>query len=540
MLQHGHIIGGRWELVEDRALFGSNGFGKGGLGVVWKARNRVPLTPEQEIVVLKFAQEEKFNPAALIAEARQQAALRHHPHVVEVFYIHQMDDLLFIEMELMPGGSLDARVRRGALSENDAVTIASHVLDALATAHERDIIHRDVKPLNILFDAHGVAKLADFGLARALEDRSRTFSFAGTRRYMAPETLESEDFSASRKSDVWAVGVTLYEMLTGQLPFGSVAATLRDDPPPLPSRLSAHVIAAVQAALSKEEDPRPAAAELRDRLRHPPAARRVAPAESTLPPIHLQPHLVTLSDEPHERTNPTDNAVMVFVPAGEFIMGTTDDEIESLLKQHPEWKREWFDREKPQHRVHLSGYYIYKHPVTVAQYRQFCRETGRQEPRPPSWGWKDDHPIVNVSWHDAVAYCEWADVRLPTEAEWEKAARGTDGRKYPWGDEWDASRCNNYETGPKQTTPVDSYPLGVSPFGAQDMAGNVWEWCSSLYKPYRYDAKDGREDLRAGGSRVLRGGSWFIVGYGCRAAFRLDLAPAGRYFKFGFRCVQSR
>ena len=123
------------------------------------------------------------------------------------------------------------------------------------------------------------------------------------------------------------------------------------------------------------------------------------------------------------RINPKDGAVMVYVPAGEFVMG--DDQM---------------PRSSPRRTVTLDAFWIYKNDVTVAQYRKFCQATGRQMPQTPTWGWKDDHPVVNVTWDDAKAYCDWAGAALPTEAQWEKAARGTDGRMYPWGNEWDAGK----------------------------------------------------------------------------------------------------
>jgi len=138
--------------------------------------------------------------------------------------------------------------------------------------------------------------------------------------------------------------------------------------------------------------------------------------------------------------------------------------------------------------VNLDGYWIYKYEVTVAQYRKFCNETGSNMPEAPSWGWQDDHPIVHVSWDNATAYTQWAGVRLPTEAQWEKAARGTDGRAYPWGNEWDATKCAN-SVGQRlsSTKPIGSYPSDTSPYGALDMAGNVWEWCADWYDGNYYN-----------------------------------------------------
>lgn len=224
---------------------------------------------------------------------------------------------------------------------------------------------------------------------------------------------------------------------------------------------------------------------------------------------------------------------MVLVPAGEFTMGT-DDGLED---------------ECPAHRVFVSDFYIGAHPVTNAQYAEFVKATGRRAP----YHWKDgaipegldDHPVVSVGWHDAVAYCRWrseqtgAVYRLPTEAEWEKAARGTDGRAWPWGNEFDPEKCNTAEGRGKGTTPVTQFPEGRSPYGCYDMAGNVWEWTSSLYRDYPYKADDGRENPEAEGRRVLRGGSWFNMAGSARSAYRGKETPDYAHGAFGFRCVRA-
>ncbi|MBM3241021.1 AAA family ATPase [Candidatus Poribacteria bacterium] len=240
--------------------------------------------------------------------------------------------------------------------------------------------------------------------------------------------------------------------------------------------------------------------------------------------------------------NPIDGAEMVYIPAGEFIMGTSDEQIDALLKKFPDWSRSWFDDEKPQRPVYLDGYWIYKYEVTVAQYRKFCNETGRQMPEAPFWGWQDNHPIVYVSWNDAIAYCDWAKVQLPTEAQWEKAARGTDGRTWPWGNEWDGSKCNSWESGTQKTTPVGSYPQGVSPYGLMDMAGNVWEWCADWYDEKYYTSAPDRNPPGPSSEtwRVLRGGSWFDYPVVARAAVRNRDDPGVRGNDRGFRCSSPR
>lgn len=224
----------------------------------------------------------------------------------------------------------------------------------------------------------------------------------------------------------------------------------------------------------------------------------------------------------------------VDIPSGEFWMGS--DRIS--------------DAEKPIHSVHVEPFAIARYPVTNAQYAVFVQATGREPPRhwegsqpPPHLA---NHPVVHVTWHDAVAYCRWLsqetgrEYRLPTEAEWERAARGaTDRREWPWGDEWDSERCNTAESGPGTTTPVGVYPAGASPEGVLDVAGNVWEWCSSLYRPYPYDAGDGRENTEAEGSRVLRGGSWNGIQTTARCAFRGRIHPDVRFGHVGFRCARG-
>jgi formylglycine-generating enzyme required for sulfatase activity len=226
----------------------------------------------------------------------------------------------------------------------------------------------------------------------------------------------------------------------------------------------------------------------------------------------------------------------VTIPAGEFWMGSDERDKEA------------FDNERPARRIELDEYQIARVPITNAQYALFVTEANVDPPghwrgRQPPKG-EEDHPVVNVSWHDAQAYGRWLTekigraVRLPTEAEWEKAARGDrDGRRYPWGDEWGELMCNSGELGLDDTSPVGLFLSGASPYGALDIAGNVWEWCQSKYKPYPYDADDGREDLKGDGRRVLRGGSFDDGRRLVRCAFRRYLHPGDRFVSLGYRVV---
>jgi formylglycine-generating enzyme required for sulfatase activity len=222
-----------------------------------------------------------------------------------------------------------------------------------------------------------------------------------------------------------------------------------------------------------------------------------------------------------------DRAEMVPVPAGEFWMGSdTEGDAD----------------EKPRHRVYLDAYYIDKHEVTNALYKRFMEAKGQAAPT----YWNNGNfngatqPVVGVSWHDAEAYCKWAGKRLPTEPEWEKAARGTDGRKYPWGDQWDGSKANA-ENKLGKTASVGSYPGGASPYGAHDMAGNVWEWVADWYDKDYYKQSPDRnpQGPNSGSSRVLRGGSWDDNPLLLRTAIRLNITPVNRNNYSGFRCARA-
>ena len=222
---------------------------------------------------------------------------------------------------------------------------------------------------------------------------------------------------------------------------------------------------------------------------------------------------------------------LVRVPAGEFIMGSNDN---------------LWDDWKPQHRVTLPEYWIGKTPVTVAQFAAFVRATGYSaDPRALRSG-KDNHPVNYVSWFDAQAFCKWASemlkrtVRLPSEAEWEKAARGTDGRTYPWGEAAPDKSRANYNNNVGDTTPVGQYsPQGDSPYGCVDMAGNVWQWTNSLYKPYPYNANDGRENSSDTVGRVVRGGSFNLNAGSLPCAYRDNSNPTFRNIYHGFRLRAS-
>jgi formylglycine-generating enzyme required for sulfatase activity len=205
------------------------------------------------------------------------------------------------------------------------------------------------------------------------------------------------------------------------------------------------------------------------------------------------------------------------VPAGEFLMGN-----------------EKYKYQNPEHTLNIPySFWMSRHPITNYLYKTYKNSIG--EDLSLSWTRGDKHPVTSVSWYDAIQYCQWLSnlfrnelptnmiLRLPTEAEWEKAARGVDGREYPWGNVFDINKCNTKESGMRGTTPMGYYsPQGDSPYGCCDMAGNVWEWTHSLFKDYPYYSNDGRETENSDGIRVLRGGSCIRTKGYSRSTFRND------------------
>lgn len=226
-----------------------------------------------------------------------------------------------------------------------------------------------------------------------------------------------------------------------------------------------------------------------------------------------------------------DAGVMLYIPEGEFMRGSENGEID----------------EKPVHRVYLEGYWIGKYEVTFAHYDRFCSATERKLPDDEGWG-RGQRPVLNVSWNDAKAYCDWLSrqtglrFKLPTEAQWEKAARGTDERRYPWGDSDPICSKANYRGCQRKTMPVGSYPAGVSPYGAHDMAGNVWEWCVDWYDRdyYIYSPSYNPQGASSGSSRVIRGGSWNSYTIDLRSACRGTFNPVRKSYAIGLRLCMEK
>jgi formylglycine-generating enzyme required for sulfatase activity len=322
-----------------------------------------------------------------------------------------------------------------------------------------------------------------------------------------------------RSFDLPEVNDTLVEMAE------YIADALDAPPPEPPAPTPAPAPAPVPTPAPSSSPPRVTA----------PSPEPPAPPRVTRPdPIVKLPGGVTLE--------------LIEIPEGAFLMGSSDD---------PDADPD----EKPQHRLHLPTYWIGKTPVTNAQFRPFVEGDGYTNRaywsddgwqwRTSNWQWRtsnkrtqplywndkqwngDAQPVVGMTWYEALAYCRWLSVQtgdnycLPSEAEWEKAARGTDGRIYPWGNQAPDETRANFEGAVRRTTPVGSYPAGASPYGVLDMAGNVWEWTRSEFQKYPYDPDDGREEGSdpAGKQFTLRGGSWNNYRTLVRCAARNGVSP---------------
>jgi len=466
------------------------------------------------------------------------------------------------------------------------------------------IIHRDIKPANIKITPGGKAVLVDFGIAKIYDPNLKTTlgARAVTPGYSPQEQYGQGTTDA--RSDIYSLGATLYTLLTGHQPIESIQRTLGTSLPPLRflnPNLSPWTEPAVLRALEVLPDNRyQSAREFAAALqppRHSPQPAKVAVPSPVRQPITqaraAQPLLArarqgidwfrdcsawillimivvlplcllvgwlysristmtlspTLTDTPippipsntlvssTETLDPNlgnspfqisekDGMRLLYVPAGKFSMGL-----------------DTFPDAKPKHTVYLDPFWIDQTEITNAMYALCVKDGACQTPSDITWsgsGPYNNYPVVYVSWYSAKAYCEWAGRHLPTEAQWEKAARGTDGRIYPWGNEIDCNKANYKENNcGGHTTAVGSYPDGESPYGAQDMAGNVWEWVTDWLDYNYYTSSDSSNPTgpATGQQRVLRGGSWREDAQLARATTRFGEDPDYILSNYiGFRC----
>jgi formylglycine-generating enzyme required for sulfatase activity len=616
------------------------------------------------------------------SEARVIGSLEH-PAIVPVYDYGEENGQPFLVMRYLNGGSLASRIKAGPLPIPETAKVLVRIGSALEAAHEKGIVHRDLKPANILFDQYGEAYLSDFGIAK-LSEATTTLtgsSILGTPAYMSPEQITGEG-KVDGRSDIYALGILLFEMLTGSRPFKADTPSqmmmmhLAARTPRIPEERT-DIPDGVNLVLGRAMDKNPGsrfqkASELVSAFSvvttggkpssgsdpqtgkaAPEAATYVYPESGRILPSHkrlmdhgrkaedrnrkpsrkiwaligisavLIPSLIFLavrslapgtpavvggkaSQTPslfignpltstptvtlvHSRTpfptpprvanpgdiwvSPADGMNLVFIPAGEFLMGFNEGDPAAPADA------------KPQRKITLNGYWMDRLEVTNEMFAAFVEATGYitdsetkgeslvfdekvldwvsvpgaywRDPRGDGKGISDlqTHPVVQVSWTDAVSYCGWAGRRLPSEAEWEKAARGTDGRKYPWGNNpLNGKRANfadrqigilsyanlSVDDGYKYTAPAGSYPDGASPYGLLDMAGNVHEWVSDWYsdKYYSEMAEANPQGPSDGEKRVFRGGAWLYGATALQSAYRNKGSPlGGRNGAIGFRCA---
>ena len=571
-------------------------------------------------------------------EAKALASLQH-PHIVRFYGLEKEDLQVFLVMDYIEGATLRehiARAGKNGLPLARVREVLRDVCAALNYAHSQGLLHCDIKAGNILLEKGGKAYLTDFGIARLSDAATATLVGAGTPAYMAPELVRGEE--PSPQTDIYALGVVLYEMLTGgERPFTGEQATITGTtaekvrweqvnlPPVPPSQYNPKIPPEVEGvvlrclhkdrrrrfssalglleALTSNATPSAGAHHVANKptlplqaeidspapggraASHPAASTESRPASK---PVHAEAVAEQVRDarpqagekkfplgwgfallgavmlvmfaltnretQPFQSSTPTikptqpaveggtqvspvDDMVQVYVPAGNFLRGSADSDSPAHYD------------EKPQREIHLDAFWIDQTEVSNTQYA-LCVEAGEcDEPSSGSYTRGsyygnpdyDEYPVIYASWYDADAYCQWAGRRLPTEAEWEKAARGADGRTYPWGNETPNANILNYGGKEGDTTRVGSYPQGASPYGALDMAGNVWEWVADRYDAGYYQSApdENPPGPSSGNARALRGGSWYSSGVNVRAAYRSRSGPSDGYDYGGFRCAAT-
>ena len=606
---------GRYEIKRE--------LGRGGMATVYLAFDpRFQRPVAIKVLPRQFTHDPKF--LERFEREAQTIAKLEHPAIVPVYDFGEHDDAPFLAMRYMAGGSLRGRMHGEPLSLEVIAPALERLAPALDYAHELGIVHRDLKPANILFDHEERPYLADFGIAR-LAEASQTMTVAGSPAYMSPEQVESE-LPLDGRSDVYALGIILYELLSGEQPYvaeSPAGQMLMHISKPIPNILEANpdlpagTQQVIEKAMAKDREERyQSAAELATAVGQllpsgtaVPAAE--APGEEVvsahaqadpIAPESVQPGSDSSGEAlPRERTmpwpdlpnwawmagalvllviaalgmrsilaagivdvakpaqgaeatpavevaakektsagadsalldatlgetwvRPADEMTMAYVPAGPLPMGSEKGE----------------PVEAPLHEVTLDAFWIDRTEVTNEQYMR-CVNEGNCDPSffmDNATFNGDDYPVVGVSWYDAEAYCEWVDTRLPTEAEWEYAARGPEGQKYPWGAEAPVCELAQFGGCDGDTIPAGSLPGGASWAGSLDMAGNAWEWVSDWYSAGYYSDSESQnpQGPDSGISKVVRGGSWGNGALYLRGAPRDSFIPKNKYAYVGFRCA---
>jgi serine/threonine-protein kinase len=553
--------------------------GSGGQASVYKA---VQLSMKRPVAVKVIFPERgvpEIELGRFLREARVLAKLRHESIVQAIDY-GEHGGVRYLVMEFVEGVTvLELLETEGALGRRRALEIALQVCAALEHAAGLGVIHRDVKPANIVITKANRAVLVDFGLARPETgdfQLTMTGTTVGTPHYMSPEQIRGDE-NLDHRGDIYALGSTLFHMLTGRVPFPAkskleiMACHLKEPielPESLPEQIPDYIFDVVKKAMEKDPDDRYASAKRmladlrrakemleaeesgvleadllgrgrewalqrrldevvqeRDRLAEYTKsleARLAALEERAGPMVMSVPEVEGTKSEPELVVEPVPGSAlaspMVYVQGGSFLYG--DDHGD--------------DVDRPRRKVRVDSFWIDVYPVTNREYAEFVRATGHRFPQhwesPEPSSTIATHPVVHVTWKDACAYAEWCGKRLPTMVEWQAAARGRDGRQYPWGDEPDPSRLNCRESRIGETTPVGKYPGGISPCGLHEAAGNVAEWVSGSFP----GANKGQPLIRA-----VCSGSFRDPIRRSRCASRRGYRDEGKAAHVGFRCARD-
>ena len=498
--------------VDDRYII-QGIIGKGGMGYVYKAHDELL----DEVVALKFLHPNLLKtPKAgqlFIKEAQLARRLRHENIVAVHDVAYTNEGFLFLSMEYLEGQSLrnmlrKQRIDRQFLPIRIAIQFTLQILQALEYAH-RWVTHRDLKPENVMVLPGEKIKVLDFGLAIAVEESishantssSQEQNVVGTYAYASPE--QKKKWPSDTRADLYTVGLILYELLSLRSPVDPYVPLLqtRND-------ISPSINDVLNKALAEDREDRwQTARDFRLALEQS--------FESSYKDKSI--HIITSSES--KESISTEN--MVFMEGGYFLMGNN---------AVPE--------ESPEEEVFVEPFWIDIYPVTVAEYKKYIEATSAQLPR----YWYDpmlngsDQPIVGISWFEANAYAQWAGKMLPSEKEWEFAARGKENRKYPWGNvPPDTIHCNfnDYLGMPSIVT---MHEEGKTPEGVYDLAGNVMEWTRDYYLPYSI-ARSHPETVPNPPLRALRGGCWNSGPEAITCTARKGLFPESRLNTIGFRCV---
>lgn len=595
---------------------------KGGMGMVYLATDRNlserHVAIKENLDVAPGTQEQFQREAIMLARLTHPNLPRVTDHFIEP------SGRQYLVMDYIDGENLrEISQVRGPLPEAEVLTWIGHVMDALAFMHgwidpetgkPSPIIHRDIKPGNIKRTLDGRIVLVDFGLAKY--HSSDVTQIAA--RAVTPGYSPTEQYSGGTdiRSDIYALGATLYTLLTGERPPDALAIAggkrlpaPRTSNPTISRNTERVILRAMQlqpnerfqtvqemrmALLNRRafafapNSPAPARQRAQSsRSAFPPFPRSVwvstvilvlaglitlpfylglapdfvatwlptGPAEPTpLPPTATfapslptsTPNYAQWGEQPPTNltagtlwTDPAYALHFIYVPAGEIVLGSVSGTPD----------------EQPSHRIAVDAFWIMATEVTNAQYGQCVAAEECGGPANALWNQPAyaQYPVTHVSWYQANRYAAWVGGRLPSEVEWEKAARGAAGRLYPWGDEWNGLLLNycdqqctrswrdaRVDDGFAQVAPVGSFPKeSASPYGLLDMAGNVREWTSSLWREYPYNLLDGREDGQSNEPRVARGGFWGDRPDDVRAANRFSVQPTYQGEDVGFRIVRT-